>query len=186
MTEIHSEKANSDNQSEEKMASTEFNEDQTNQYFLRIQAELNQIDQLVNNAVTNLVINFEYISNLTKLHHEVFAAIDKLNFVEGNISMNELLEKQLGIAEKIERELEMAVASLQFGDLVTQLLTHTSHQVEILNTELHRYCSVGCKDPNEHTRTHEGINKAVCVANTKCLKKTVTQHGIQIGDVELF
>ncbi len=186
MTEIHSEKVNSDNQPKEKMASTEFNEDQTDQYFLKIQGELNQIDQLVNNAVTNLVINFEYISNLTKLHHDMFTAIEKLTSAEGSISMNELLKKQLGIAEKIERELEMAVASLQFGDLVTQLLTHTSHQIEILNTELHRYCSVDCKDLKEHTPTHEGVNKAISMAHTKCSKKPVTQHEIQIGDVELF
>ncbi len=186
MTELHSEKANSENQFEEKLASIEFNEDLTNQYFMKIQGELNQIDQLVSNAVTNLVINFEYISNLTKLHHDLFTAIEKLTATESNISMHELFEKQLGIAEKIERELEMAVTSLQFGDLVTQLLTHTSHQVETLNSELHRYCSITYKNSEESMSTYEGINKAISTASTKRLKKPVTQHGIQIGDVELF
>ncbi len=89
MTEIHSEKANSENQREEKLMSTEFNKELTNQYFMKIQGELNQIDQLVNNAVTNLVINFEYISDLTKLHHDLFTAIEKLTATEGNISMHE-------------------------------------------------------------------------------------------------
>lgn len=186
MTEIHSEKANSENQREEKLMSTEFNKELTNQYFMKIQGELNQIDQLVNNAVTNLVINFEYISDLTKLHHDLFTAIEKLTATEGNISMHELFQKQLGIAEKIERELEMAVTSLQFGDLVTQLLTHTSHQVETLNAELHRHCSSTSKDSEESISEHEGINNAVSIASTKCMKKPVAQHGIQIGDVELF
>ena len=106
---------------------------EVDEYFMDIKGELSQIDRLVSDAVNNLVSNFRYISRLTKSHHDMVLAIEKMAAPEGSKPILELLEKQMDLADKIEQELEMAVTSLQFGDLVTQLLAHTTHQVEILN-----------------------------------------------------
>ncbi len=65
-------------------------------------------------------------------------AIERMAAPDSSKPIIELLGKQMIIADKIEQELEMAVTSLQFGDLVAQLLAHTSHQVEVLNIELQR------------------------------------------------
>ncbi|MER0171013.1 MAG: hypothetical protein DU489_10480 [Nitrosomonas sp.] len=163
---------------------------EADEYFMSIKEELNQVDRLVSDAVNNLVINFGYISNLTKSHHEMVVAIEKMAVPEGSKPMLELLEKQMVIADKIEQELEMAVTSLQFGDLVTQLLAHTTRQVEALNIELQRIERQGSWKENASKNTlgtiHEGISKAVNMAKTKGKKKPVVQQGMQMGDIELF
>lgn len=163
---------------------------EADEYFMNIKGELNQIDRLVSDAVNNLVINFKYISKLTKSHHDMVLAIEKMAVPEGSKPILELLEKQMVIADKIEQELEMAVTSLQFGDLVTQLLAHTIHQIEMLNIELQRFDRQGgCKNKSEKKtlRTiQEGISKAVDLAKTKSKRKPVVQQGMQMGDIEFF
>ncbi|MDO9469563.1 MAG: hypothetical protein Q7J23_02380 [Nitrosomonas sp.] len=163
---------------------------EADEYFMGIKGELNQIDRLVSDAVNNLVINFRYISKLTKSHHDMVLAIEKMAAPEGSKPILELLDKQMDIAGKIEQELEMAITSLQFGDLVTQLLAHTTHQVEILNIELQRIDRQGNwkkRVEEESLRTiHEGISKAVDVAKIKSKRKSVVQQGMQMGDIELF
>lgn len=163
---------------------------EADEYFMGIKGELNQIDRLVSDAVNNLVINFRYISKLTKSHHDMVLAIEKMAAPEGSKPILELLDKQMDIAGKIEQELEMAITSLQFGDLVTQLLAHTTHQVEILNIELQRIDRQGnwkkkVGEESLHT-IHEGISKAVGVAKIKSKRKPVVQQGMQMGDIELF
>lgn len=161
---------------------------EANEYFMNIKEELNQIDRLVSDAVNNLVINFKYISTLTKSHHDMVLVIEKMAAPEGSKPILELLEKQMVIADKIEQELEMAVTSLQFGDLVTQLLAHTARQVEVLNMELQRIDRLSnWKDRNTTLQgIHEDISKAVNMADSKSKRKPVVQQGMQMGDIELF
>lgn len=163
---------------------------EADEYFMSIKGELNQIDRLVSDAVNNLVINFRYISRLTKSHHDMVLAIEKMAAPEGSKPILELLEKQMVIADKIEQELEMAVTSLQFGDLVTQLLAHTTGQIETLNMELQRVDRQGnwkkiVGKESLHT-IHKGISRAVEVAKIKSKRKPVVQQGMQMGDIELF
>jgi len=157
-------------------------------YFKNIKLELNQIDRLVCDAVNNLVINFKYISKLTKSHHEMVLAIEKMAIPKGSKPILELLEKQMVIADKIEQELDAAITSLQFGDLVTQLLTHTTRQVEILSTELQRIDLKGNWKADIATleAMQRKISYAVNVAQTENERKPVVQQGMQMGDVELF
>lgn len=161
---------------------------EANEYFMNIKEELNQIDRLVSDAVNNLVINFKYISTLTKSHHDMVLVIEKMAAPEGSKPILELLEKQMVIADKIEQELEMAITSLQFGDLVTQLLAHTARQVEVLNMELQRIDRLSnWKDRNTTLQgIHEDISKAVNMADSKSKRKPVVQQGMQMGDIELF
>lgn len=158
------------------------------EYFKNIKLELNQIDRLVSDAVNNLVINFKYITKLTKSHHEMVLAIEKMAIPKGNKSIIELLEKQMVIADKIELELDAAITSLQFGDLVTQLLSHTTRQVEILSMELQRLDLKGNwkTDIAILEAMQKRISCAVNVAQTKNERKPVVQQGMQMGDVELF
>lgn len=163
---------------------------EADEFFINIKGELNQVDRLVSDAVNNLVVNFKFISELTKSHHEMVLAIEKLAAPEGSKPILELLEKQMVVADKIEQELEMAVTSLQFGDLVTQLLAHTSRQVEMLSIELQRVDrqSGWGKTSNKKMlkRVHEGISEAVAKTTIKSTRKPVVQQGMQMGDIELF
>ena len=192
MAEIHSDNDETGNQYLNQSPTVSLNEVlcsvEADEYFMNIKMGLGQIDRLVSDAVNNLVINFKYISKLTKSHHEMVLAIEKMAAPEGTRPILELLEKQMVIADKIEQELEMAITSLQFGDLVTQLLAHTAKQIEILNMELQRI------DRQSNWKTgattleaiHEGLSNAVNMAKTKNKEKPVVQQGMQMGDVELF
>lgn len=158
------------------------------EYFVNIKEDLTQVDRLVSDAVNNLVINFKYISQLTKTHHDMVLAIEKLAVPKEKQSIIELLQKQMVIADKIEHELEMTVTSLQFGDLVTQLLAHTVKQVDSLNKELQRID--GKENFNNECTSwqakHQKISKAVSAANIRIKEKPVAQQGMQMGDIELF
>lgn len=158
------------------------------EYFLTIKNDLNQIDRLVNDAVTNLVINFKYINELSKSHHEMVMTIEKLSIPKENKPILELLNKQMAVAEKIERELESALISLQFGDLVSQLLAHTTRQIETLNFALQQIDRIrnSQKKPDRTQEIHNEVSLAVQLAHSKKTNKPVVQHEMQNGEIELF
>jgi hypothetical protein len=158
------------------------------EFFLAIKTDLNQIDRLVCDAVNNLVLNFKYISELTKSHHEMVMAIEKLAVPNESAPILELLKKQMAVADKVEHELETAITSLQFGDLVTQLLAHTSSQIDVLNRVLQRMdrqCDWQGKK-NDVEEIQQRISKAVLIAKTLSSQKPVVQQAMQKGDIELF
>ena len=158
------------------------------EFFLNIKSDLGQVDRLVSEAVTNLVINFKFISQLTKSHYEMVMAIEKLAIPDGSEPIIELLRKQMMIADKIEHELEAAVTSLQFGDLVTQLLAHTSNQIDVFNRVLQRidrHSSWQSKDKNM-TDLHDSISKAIQITRPRSKQKPVVQQAMHKGEVELF
>lgn len=194
MAETQSGSGKIDNQCADELVPADLNEAlcsvEADEYFMNIKDELNQIDRLVNDAVNNLVVSFRYISKLTKSHHDMVLAIEKMAAPEGSKPILMLLEKQMIIADKIEQELEMAVTSLQFGDLVTQLLAHTVRQVEMLNMELQRIDrQSNRKDGNATLQAiiiREGISQAANGANARSKRKPVVQQGMQMGDIELF
>ncbi|HBV20409.1 MAG TPA: hypothetical protein PKM20_08395 [Nitrosomonas sp.] len=159
-----------------------------NEYFLNIKSELNQIDRLVNDAVTHLVINFEYINELSKSQHESILDIRKLSISMNNKSVLELLNKQIGIADKNEQELQSALTALQFGDLVSQLLAHTTKQIDMLNKALqHVDYIINMSDSEKHQQEiGNEISMAIQLAVTKRMNKPVVQHEIQKGEIELF
>ncbi|SEF68111.1 hypothetical protein [Nitrosomonas ureae] len=194
MTELQSVSDKLDNKSEGKSVLEDKDKvicnNAADEYFMGIKEDLNQAERLVSDAVNNLVINFRYISKLTESHHEMVLAIERMAAPEGNSCINELLEKQMVIANQIEQELEMAITSLQFGDLVAQLLAHTTRQVEMLNVELQRIDRQGGWQGKTESEAldsiHSGISKAVDVVKNKSKKKPVVQQGMQMGDVEVF
>jgi len=167
---------------------TEVRNTDAEEFFIVIREDLQQVDRLVSDAVNNLVANFGYISKLSKNHHEMVLAIEKMAAPEGSKQILSLLEKQMVIADKIEHELDTAVTSLQFGDLVTQLIAHTAKQVETLNMVLQRIDRQADWKGHEKSieEIHADLSKAINVVNAKNKRKPVVQQGMQMGDVELF
>lgn len=155
--------------------------DEADEYFSNIKGELHQVERLVSDAVNNLVVNFRYISKLTKTHHDMVLSIEQMVTPNDSEPMLELLKKQMSVADKIEQELEMAVTSLQFGDLVTQLLEHTARQVETLHLVLQKI-----DRQHDQQTMHADISKAVGMATADRKRKPVVQQGMQMGEVELF
>ena len=168
-----------------------FCNSQLEDYFAGIHGELSQADRLVGDAVVNLVASFRYISKLTRAQEEVSLAIVDAAAPAGGGSLGPLSEQQAQIAGQIEQEVDAAVTSLQFGDLVAQLLAHTKVRVDAIGAALQRidWQDVG-QESGERAlkpqRIHQGINKAVTAANAASRSKPVVQHGMQRGEVELF
>lgn len=162
---------------------------ETDEYFTGIKNELGQAERLVSDAVNNLVMNFRYISELSKAHHDMMLAIERMAVPVENTAVIKLLQQQVRSAEKIEQELSTAVTSLQFGDLVTQLLQHTTHQIDVLNVTLHRLDrdqgkQGGCY--KKLSEIHDDISKAAVSVGQNSKNKQVVQQGMETGDVELF
>lgn len=163
---------------------------QLDDYFSSIKDELGQVDRLVGDAVGNLVASFRYISKLTRFHQEILLAIEETATPAGS-EMLKLLRREMAIAGQIEQELDAAVTSLQFGDLVTQLLGHTMHRVEDLSAALQRIDRQSVlreSSDSDHKlqRIHGGISRVVTAANAANRRKPVVQHGMQTGEIELF
>ncbi|PTN11399.1 hypothetical protein [Nitrosomonas aestuarii] len=158
------------------------------EYFLNIKSELNQIDRLVNDAVTHLMINFEYINELSKSQHEAILDIKKLSASRNNKSVLELLNKQIVITDKNEQELQSVLTALQFGDLVSQLLAHTTKQIDTLKNTLQHIDYIRNTSDSEKYKqgNNNEISMAVQLAVTKKTNKPVVQHEVQKGEIELF
>lgn len=161
---------------------------EADKYFCKIKDDLGQADKLVGDAVNNLVMNFNYISKLTSSHHSMVLAIEKLAVPADNEPVIQLLKRQMKIAEKIEQELSAAVTSLQFGDLVTQLLSHTTHQIDALNMSLHRIDRQNFhgSDGRSLDEIRQEISGAVVLAKEENKNKPVVQQGMRVGEVDLF
>ena len=161
---------------------------EVDEYFCGIKGELSQADKLVGDAVNNLVMNFNYISKLTSSHHGMVLAIEKMATPADNEPVLQLLKRQMQIADKIEQELAAAVTSLQFGDLVTQLLSHTAHQIDALNISLLRIDRQRVNQGNIRNidEVHKEISKAVVTAKANSKNKPVVQQGMRVGEVDLF
>ena len=161
---------------------------EVDEYFCDIKDELGQADKLVSDAVNNLVMNFNYISKLTSSHHSMVLAIEKMAAPADNEPVQQLLKRQMKIAEKIEQELSAAVTSLQFGDLVTQLLSHTAHQIDALNMSLHHIDRQSINKPGGRSLNEVGneISDAVISVKNHGKAKPVVQQGMRVGEVDLF
>lgn len=161
---------------------------EVDEYFCDIKEELGQADKLVSDAVNNLVMNFNYISKLTSSHHGMVLAIEKMAAPADNEPVLQLLKRQMKIAEKIEQELSAAVTSLQFGDLVTQLLSHTAHQIDALNMSLHHIDRQSINRPSGRSLNEVGneVSEAVISVKKHGKGKPVVQQGMRVGEVDLF
>jgi len=172
-----------------------FCNSQLDDYFAGIHGELSQADRLVGDAVGNLVASFKYIGKLTRSQQEISQAIAQSAAIGSGVRIGEpagqLLERQTVIADQIEEEVDAAVTSLQFGDLVAQLLSHTMIRVEALGAALQRIDRQDAEQESDELawkprRIHEGISRAVTAANAASRGKPVVQRGMQTGEVELF
>jgi hypothetical protein len=158
------------------------------EYMANIKDELGQAEQLVNDAVTNLIVNFGYISELTNSQRDMVLTVEKLAMSDDNAEVVKLLRRQMMMAKKIEQELATTVTSMQFGDLVVQLLKHTESQINTLDSVLQRIDQQNIQERNIH-QADDKCNEISCATmKMKKINQTrpVLQQGLQSGEVDLF
>lgn len=103
------------------------------EYLANIKNKLDRAEQLVKDAVTNLIVSFNYIGELTTAQSDMVMAIEKMVMTGNNSGAIKLLRRQMMVAKKVEQELTATVTAMQFGDLVVQLLEHTERQINTLD-----------------------------------------------------
>jgi len=165
-----------------------INYSEINEYLLSIKNDLNQIERLVDDATTNLVTNFKNINELHHSNQTISSNITIHSIPETNTLIQESLQQKAIISKKIEDELKSALISLQFGDLVSQLLVHTTKQVEILNRAL-QHSGVSQSELNIQSTLKDiphGLSEALQQAQISRTNKPVEHHEIQTGKIELF
>lgn len=158
------------------------------EYLANVRNELDQAEQLVNDAVTNLVVNFNYISELTTAQHDMVLAVEEMVMTGDNAGAAKLLRRQMMVAKKIEQELATTVTSMQFGDLVVQLLNHTERQINSLSAVLQCIKQQNDQEENifEFDNTRSRISDTAEKMKKNSQRKPVLQQGVQSGEVELF
>lgn len=171
-----------------------FCNSQLDDYFAGVKGELDQVERLVSDATGDLIASFKYISKLARSQQEISLSIaqstaDAQQNNDGE-SVGHLLVRQKAIVNQIEQEVDAAVTSMQFGDLVVQLLDHAMIRIEALGTALQRVdtqdMTAGGNTVYKPHRFHEGVAKAVAAANAVTREKPVRQQGMSAGDIDLF
>ena len=171
-----------------------FCNSQLDDYFAGVKGELDQVERLVSDATSDLIASFKYISKLARSQQEISLSIAQttVNAQQDNEgeSVGHLLARQKAIVNQIEQEVDAAVTSMQFGDLVIQLLGHAMNRIEALGTALQRVDTqdmmAGGDTVYKPHRFHEGVAKAVTAANAVTREKPVRQQGMSAGDIDLF
>jgi methyl-accepting chemotaxis protein len=90
--------------------------------------------------------------------------------------------------EKLETEVNAAVTSLQFQDMVTQLLTHVAKRVDGVAavTRSARPLADAALAPAEVAAASAALEAEIAAARASTEKNPVTQASMQTGDIELF
>ena len=90
--------------------------------------------------------------------------------------------------EKLENEVNAAVTSLQFQDMVTQLLTHVGKRVDGMSavTRAARPLSDAAIDAEAIEPANAALAAQIAAAREATAKNPVTQASMQTGDIELF
>jgi methyl-accepting chemotaxis protein len=113
-----------------------------------------------------------------------------------NVKMAHTVEQLSAIANEVEGDVRVAVTSLQFQDLSTQLLSHIQGRVEAIETMLGKVASISVDengavdDPADDSslrlaRFQQAIDEAA--ETIRQLKHNpVTQEHMAAGDIDLF
>jgi methyl-accepting chemotaxis protein len=168
----------------------------------------NHFSQQIRAALTNMQVHIE--ASEKAIHHMAaqdmtFALTSKVD-VENAMTGIEEINRRTGdsvselnsIAEQVEFSVNQAVMSLQFQDMVTQLLGHVMRRLDILDEVVGDEQQMAAalrdtSDPLSTVRTLDALREHVDSLSQKLitLKKgvdhnPVRQTGYSSGDVELF
>jgi len=141
------------------------------------------------NAMASKDMNFA-LQSKTRVHDMM------LNISGINSKMSSTVEQLSAISLEVEQDVRVAVTSLQFQDLSTQLLSHIQGRVEAIEAMLGKLASISVSengsidDPSDDSsqrlnRFQQAIDEAT--ETIKQLKHNpVTQEQMAAGDIELF
>jgi len=113
-----------------------------------------------------------------------------------NTKMSQTVEQLSAIANEVETNVRVAVTSLQFQDLSTQLLNHIQGRVEVIETMLGKVASISMEengavdDPADYSSRRLACFPISIDEAAETIRKLkhnpVSQEHMAAGDIELF
>ncbi len=121
----------------------------------------------------------------------VVAALDRAQKV--NKEMAFIIEQQGNIASEVDKVVGHAVSSLQFQDMVRQLLQHTNTRINSMESAWHRMGDWSKQTAQGHAAALDKIDKMrleiddiFSVADEMSKRNPVRQEKMTIGEIDLF
>ncbi|MFZ5589559.1 MAG: methyl-accepting chemotaxis protein [Pseudomonadota bacterium] len=159
--------------------------DQIRKVVTEIQAAMRDTSRIAETMATK---DMNIALNSKRNFSQMMGEVEKMNK-----RMRSLLGHVDEITNTISSRVEKAVTSLQFEDMVTQLIAHINQRIESLDVLVDVLQSgivhkqIDCPDGHCNWLTHlKALLSEARVAFGESEKKAVTQHSLAVGDVELF
>jgi len=159
------------------------------QHLLEVEADLMQTTFLLSGAIEKLGASFMAI------HEAVTAQQQKIDSLLSAIELPQgATQSVTEYREKIGQEVNAAITGLQFQDMTSQLIARTIKRVNGLSESLTALATHGDGMETEHE--HEDIARLLAEMNAHLstrddklkggLRKSVAQHDMDSGEIELF
>lgn len=160
-----------------------------------------QITQVVGQSRQNVDEVKEIVANMASKDMSVAiqskAQVDEMmnDIVKMNENMTLSLEEMTGLTGEITSDVDQAVRSLQFEDIISQLINHTRKRVEgieqlvsVFNRALGETVQSSDKKQVNDSQLDEIRARLIQIRDSQDLEKIkpVAQQSMEAGDVELF
>ncbi len=174
-------------------------------HFGEIRSDLAQLDTVLDDAVAMLFAAFTNVAGLVRLEQKLAAQLALAHEAKNSVIALEddearqlapyldtpvslLLAQHAVLADQIETQISAAVRSLQFQDMCSQILSHTSNRLAALELAMG-----GAEAPAASAASRlvcESPGEPVARSTAEVIEfprsRPVAQHGMQPGEVELF
>jgi hypothetical protein len=166
--------------------------------FSAAKEDIGQVQILLSDAITQLVGSFDGMHNLIREQHEVILALagfhrgtEQADVLETN--PEESSKTGVELSEKMEEVLGAAVISLQFQDMLFQLLQHSVARIEFMQSAWERMGDIAKQEktgtPVSAQEVAQVLHEIVLVferAEHLNVRNPVRQKHLKSGDIELF
>ena len=180
--------------------------------FSAAKEDIEQVQILLSDAITQLVGSFDGMHNLIREQHEVILALAgfhrgteqadvlETNPEESSESIKTLADSRVNnsktgveLSEKMEEVLGASVISLQFQDMLYQLLQHSVARIEFMQSAWERMGDIAKQEktgtPVSAQEVAQVLREIVLVferAEHLNVRNPVRQKHMKSGDIELF
>ncbi|MFA6121975.1 MAG: methyl-accepting chemotaxis protein [Sideroxydans sp.] len=151
---------------------------------------------LMHHSITDAETSINQMASLDMefaLKSEERLAVTMAHAQEVNSSMSAALEEQSKLTEEVDIVVGKAITSLQFQDMMTQLIQHSATRLESIHAAWEKIGEWSENSRNGILATEEmkrqmlsEIEDLLSMANAASHKNPVRQESMDSGDVELF
>ncbi|HQS74758.1 MAG TPA: methyl-accepting chemotaxis protein [Gallionellaceae bacterium] len=123
--------------------------------------------------------------------HKVGEALDRAQKINANMTV--VIEQQADIAREVDQVVGRAISSLQFQDMVGQLLQHSNTRINSMKSAWHRMgdwsqeaAQGRAASPDKIDKMRAEIGEIFSKADTLGARNPVRQEKMATGDIDLF